>query len=271
MNVETANRLMQYRKKAGLSQEELADKLGVSRQAVSKWECAESSPDTDNLIALSKIYGVSLDELINNEPQDKKEEKKEGFNFSAKDDDGSEVKVNLAGINVHVKDDDGSEVHISSDGVEVIDADGTHIKKDTYFHKREHHKLKVAEDLVSSLTAIGVVIAYLLIGFFVKDGWRNYWVLFFLIPIVPTILPAIYYRKFTIFAYPVLVVAVFLSIGMFMNIWHPTWVMFLTIPVYYIVFHQVDRLISRKVKVDDKIIDAHDFDEDHEDDDEDND
>ena len=244
MNVETANRLMQYRKKAGLSQEELADKLGVSRQAVSKWECAESSPDTDNLIALSKIYGISLDELINGESEPKAK--------AMKDD----------GLNVHVKDDDGSEVHIGKDGVEVIDADGTHIKRDTYFHKREHHKLKVAEDLVSSLTAIGVVIAYLLIGFFVKDGWRNYWVLFFLIPIVPTILPAIYYRKFTIFAYPVLVVAVFLSIGMFMNIWHPTWVMFLTIPVYYIVFHQVDRLISRKVKVDDKIIDAHDFDED---------
>lgn len=266
MNVETANRLMQYRKKAGLSQEELADKLGVSRQAVSKWECAESSPDTDNLIALSKIYGISLDELINGESEPKaKAMKDDGLNVHIKDDDGGEV--HISGLNLHVKDDDGSEVHIGKDGVEVIDADGTHIKRDTYFHKREHHKLKVAEDLVSSLTAIGVVIAYLLIGFFVKDGWRNYWVLFFLIPIVPTILPAIYYRKFTIFAYPVLVVAVFLSIGMFMNIWHPTWVMFLTIPVYYIVFHQVDRLISRKVKVDDKIIDAHDFEEDHEDDD----
>ena len=51
-------------KLAGLSQEALAEKLGVSRQAVSKWERSESSPDTDNLIALAKLYGVSLDELL---------------------------------------------------------------------------------------------------------------------------------------------------------------------------------------------------------------
>ena len=50
MNIEIANRLVQMRKKMGLSQEQLADKLGLSRQAVSKWERAEASPDTDNLI-----------------------------------------------------------------------------------------------------------------------------------------------------------------------------------------------------------------------------
>lgn len=65
MNIETANRLYELRKKNGLSQEELADKLGISRQAVSKWERAEASPDTDNLILLAKLYGVTLDELLN--------------------------------------------------------------------------------------------------------------------------------------------------------------------------------------------------------------
>ena len=65
MNVETANRLVNLRKRAGLSQEELADKIGVSRQAVSKWERAESSPDTDNLIALAGIYGVKVDDMLN--------------------------------------------------------------------------------------------------------------------------------------------------------------------------------------------------------------
>jgi len=64
MDVETANRLVEMRKKNGYSQEELADKIGVSRQAVSKWERAESSPDTDNLIALSRLYNISLDELL---------------------------------------------------------------------------------------------------------------------------------------------------------------------------------------------------------------
>lgn len=59
-----AQRLAARRKQAGLSQEALADKLGVSRQAVSKWERAESLPDTDNLIALAAIYGLTLDELL---------------------------------------------------------------------------------------------------------------------------------------------------------------------------------------------------------------
>lgn len=67
MNVETANRLQNLRKKNGYSQEELAEKIGISRQAVSKWERAEASPDTDNLILLAKLYGVTLDELLNTE------------------------------------------------------------------------------------------------------------------------------------------------------------------------------------------------------------
>ncbi|MEG0476916.1 MAG: helix-turn-helix transcriptional regulator, partial [Raoultibacter sp.] len=58
MNVEIAERLAKRRREAGFSQEELAARLSVSRQAVSKWERSESSPDTDNLIALAKIYGV---------------------------------------------------------------------------------------------------------------------------------------------------------------------------------------------------------------------
>jgi len=53
MNIEIANKLLQLRKEKGLSQEQLAQKLGISRQAISKWERAEASPDTDNLIELT--------------------------------------------------------------------------------------------------------------------------------------------------------------------------------------------------------------------------
>ena len=64
MDLAMAQRLVDRRKAAGLSQEALAAQLGVSRQAVSKWERSESSPDTDNLIALAALYGVSLDKLL---------------------------------------------------------------------------------------------------------------------------------------------------------------------------------------------------------------
>ena len=64
MNVEIAQRLAEMRRNKGYSQEELAENLGLSRQAVSKWERAESSPDTGNLIALAKLYGITLDELL---------------------------------------------------------------------------------------------------------------------------------------------------------------------------------------------------------------
>ena len=52
------------RKKAGLSQEALAEKLGVSRQAVSKWETGTADPSTSNLLALAKLFGVSAEELL---------------------------------------------------------------------------------------------------------------------------------------------------------------------------------------------------------------
>ena len=64
MNLSIASRLAELRQEQGLSQEALAERLGVSRQAVSKWERAEASPDTDNLIALAEQYNVSLDALL---------------------------------------------------------------------------------------------------------------------------------------------------------------------------------------------------------------
>ena len=60
-------KLKKLRKDRGLSQEQLADQLNVSRQAISKWELGESIPDTENLILLSKFYGVSIDYLLLNE------------------------------------------------------------------------------------------------------------------------------------------------------------------------------------------------------------
>ena len=57
------NKLYNLRKQKGLSQEELANRLNVSRQTVSKWEVGDSTPDMEKLIAISDLFKISLDEL----------------------------------------------------------------------------------------------------------------------------------------------------------------------------------------------------------------
>ena len=57
-------RIQEHRIKLGLSQEGLGEKLGVSRQAVSRWEADGAVPDTDKLIALSRLFGITLNELL---------------------------------------------------------------------------------------------------------------------------------------------------------------------------------------------------------------
>ena len=65
MAIEFSN-LKLYRKQSVLTQEQVAEKLGVSRQAVAKWENGETLPDIENVIALSDLYGTSVDFLVRN-------------------------------------------------------------------------------------------------------------------------------------------------------------------------------------------------------------
>lgn len=62
-----ADKLIRLRKQAGLSQEELASELNISRQSVYKWEQAQSIPDLDKIIQLSTFFNVSTDYLIKDE------------------------------------------------------------------------------------------------------------------------------------------------------------------------------------------------------------
>lgn len=62
-----ADKIIELRKKSGMSQEELAEKLGVSRQSVSKWESTQSTPDLTRILEMSKIFGVTTDYLLKDE------------------------------------------------------------------------------------------------------------------------------------------------------------------------------------------------------------
>lgn len=67
--MEFNNKLYELRKQKGFSQEELANRLNVSRQTISKWEVGESTPDMEKLVAISDLFEVSLDELVKGEEQ----------------------------------------------------------------------------------------------------------------------------------------------------------------------------------------------------------
>ena len=69
--MEFNNKLYELRKQKGFSQEELANRLNVSRQTISKWEVGESTPDMENLVAISELFEISLDELVLNKVPEK--------------------------------------------------------------------------------------------------------------------------------------------------------------------------------------------------------
>lgn len=246
MTVETANRLYELRKKFGYSQEELAEKIGVSRQAISKWERSEASPDTDNLIMLSKVYGITIDELINgpsdqSEESPKKNEAKEDDSEDSNDekknthihfdngihiDDGKEhVHIDFSGI--HVEDEE-STVRIDKDGIFVSD-DGE-IKIDTEEDKREHPVISAFKRFPYPILAL---LAYLAFGFWnVCGGWAAGWVVFLTVPIYYSILNAIQKKNPRKFAYAVLVTGVYVYLGIMYGLWHPYWIMFISVPIY---------------------------------------
>ena len=163
MTIEIADRLVKLRKKYGYSQEELADKLGLSRQAVSKWERAEASPDTDNPICLAKLYGVSLDELLATDEdidtiveEQVKENKEEAPKQDAQEEEKKD-KVTIDDDGVVIFSKKGKKVTINDDGVTCYNADGT--------VKKHHFNVKnaVLGALEATLFTLATV-AYILLG-----------------------------------------------------------------------------------------------------------
>ena len=235
MTIEIADRLIQLRKKHGLSQEELADKLGLSRQAVSKWERAEASPDTDNLICLAKLYGVSLDELLSTD-DDVETIVKEQIKPEAKEEKGDSIVLT---------DDDGSKVIIKDNHIRCVDKDGNEVEK----HQDKFTRIVGLVDCC--LTTLMVVLYILLASFSKTFTWANGWVFFFAPDFICSILRAIHKRN------PNKVNIVFLTLFVFFfvclvvpgleaNLWHPMWCVFLLIPVYHSIFGTINKVRGKE-------------------------
>ncbi len=275
MNIETANRLLKYRKLHNLSQEELAEKIGVSRQAVSKWERSEASPDTDNLMLLAELYGVTLDELLrgegeptkkeepsdepetNSEPETKAETEtkaepdpdthyekqrvsfRHGIHVDSENGDNVDISFRRG---IHVESKDGSSVHIDKHGVNVFDGDKVRAYTD------EDGNVMVDEELTKHKKAkkranLFPMWAIALAGFFawgfsgVCFGWALSWICFLAIPLYHSLVDAIYERNPSHFAYPVLCVAFQILTGFLLDGWSWGWIAYLTIPAYYLIIH----------------------------------
>lgn len=234
MNIEIANRLVELRKKNNLSQEALAEKLGISRQAVSKWERAEASPDMDNVIMLSRIYHMSLDELLKTDEEEAglQEETACGETLSGEGifpgggEMGSEEGISLAG-----------EVsgEAAPSPVVVCENPGS-------------PAIEVWAFLMKGLP-LGVIVTevYLFIGC-VWHLWHPGWLLFLLPPILESLATAIRKKNANYFAYPVLVSFIYLVLGICLNLWHPGWLIFMTVPIYYSLLNYIRRLVREQDK-----------------------
>lgn len=118
------DKLKQYRLNEGLSQEQLAEKIGVSRQAITKWETKRGLPDVENMVILAEVFKLTLDELVLEEV--KKQENKPMI-FESETvydiDTGKHFDINLGGarkITLKTGIDEKIRIRLSSETLEKI-------------------------------------------------------------------------------------------------------------------------------------------------------
>ena len=231
--IKIGSKLLELRKKAGLSQGELADKLGVSRQAVSKWECDESLPDTENLITLARLYGISIDALVGHEPSRQEGDPTDASGNASngtdgKADGGEDANRAAKTIRVSIGDDEDDD--------DDEEAEAYYSYDDTPADK----KRKILRALHALPFPILAGLAFFLWGF-LWDGWGVAWTLFILIPVYYSILDCFRKKRLSSFAFPVFIAFVYCLIGMQWGLWHPHWLVFLTVPIYYAIAGAIDK------------------------------
>lgn len=210
MNSKIALKLKSLREENGYSVEELAKKIDVSVDDILEWESGEENPEIENVISLANLYGVSTDEVLN-----------------------YTVKARTEGINL--TDDEGQTVSVKNGKVEFINKDGSKEEVSIY------RKVKIKID---ALVATLITIMFFLLGLY-YGVWGTAWILFLFIPIINSGIESVYKKRVSEFAYPLLVVAVYVFVGITCNLWHPWWWTFLTIPAFYFLANILDTYVLK--------------------------
>lgn len=236
-----AKRLVEFRKFNNLSQEELATKLGVSRQSICNWESGEVSPSIDYLSKMADLYDVTIDDIVskNDLVEDIYNKKKESKSKENKDEDKTIVHISKKGIFINDNEDKELKINFENNKEEEDIFNLSEEESIKYKNRKEkRRKLKVVANSLDGLFTLLTVVAYILLGIFLPNnlGWIGFWPLFILIGTPGQIIRAFAYKEANKFPIPQIVVATYLFLGLLLpnnSGWHPYWVIFFAIPLYY--------------------------------------
>ena len=201
-------RLYELRKKKGLSQEEVADKLNVTRQSVSKWETDESKPDFDKIVPICELYEISTNELLNGTQEEKEEKEVKIINNDNKKKRAIFISIAIflyftALIWMVVAETSTS----LNDGIIVggffllcalatclLVYQGIVLSTTITAKKKQKTKNEQARDGVIELTAIIFTIIYLVVSF-LTGAWYITWIIWLVFAAVEAIIKIIFNSK----------------------------------------------------------------------------
>lgn len=200
-----SEKIYELRKKNNLSQEELADKLDVSRQTISKWELGESSPDFDKIVPLCEVFNISTEELL----RDRKIEEKESITTTKKPD---VVKAILICVGIlfyflavistivleeYVHLDDGlvaaSFFTLVAFGTIIIVFTALTRKKDKKVEEVKKDENSLLKNIISIFSLITLAV-YLFVSFKTM-AWHLTWIIWIVYSIGVKIIELIFYLK----------------------------------------------------------------------------
>lgn len=160
--VQIGSRILEYRKKMNMSQEEFANKIGVSRQAVSKWELDKAYPDLDKLVDICGMFGLSLDELVNGVEHDEEPVM------------DAEQRVEIPNVPLNVSDVGDNQTVTDNIESDISDKEGSDKESsDSKNHTvriGSHGGLRVVMYAAAALAVFCIVVSFVII---LQNAWRH--------------------------------------------------------------------------------------------------
>lgn len=225
--------LYSLRKEKNITQAELANKLGVTNKAVSKWETGEAMPETSLLVPLSKIFGVSVDELLNGKRNQDESTKTE-----------LETNINDEPIKTQTNQTEDKTFNNSMNNNSSSNDKKTFVRSEHLFTRGDDEGPKTLLDIICGLVCACVFLlglgTYMFIGAF-KGLWHPYWVIMPVCALSCGIISLIFSlfdtekKKFklergenpytgAICGLVMLTcIITYLLLGSILNLWHPYW------------------------------------------------